>query len=963
VFFTGHSLGGWLAQITTFTTEYLKTEGNTFLKSDNASQSYHPHTVVFGSPGCKNMLSQMADKLDVSYFGRSIDLRHLDITSYLSAPNRINTCNRHVGTVYRIFIDLSDMGWLEKHTAKYNLATNRMDKIVEAFDPETGQVRRDERGHVKVKVVIDWPLSAGLSRSREYKRFFKWATHLNDYHPEIRHENYLTKGYNPITYQTTNYDERVTSVSIFSQEERQFLENYHRLCQLPEFFKPKGIFSVIRNEQAQEEAEKILQSFEIENETIRCTDANALQALIPYVKRLLQLFPEIKENTKCALSPHEIRNNVYQIGTRRYLEMLHQSQLEFKPDALSLSDFLDSDEQKVLHLRMVDGDAWTGLMKVYQVLQKTPSVTDFRSEGHCTVLTLEHLLLVNQMVNLSALMESTTTPHLLMMSCATSQLSNDETKYIFKSLLNTVRQKQTVKIILTTQSECDTAIFLQDIAKKTLSNALVTRDEKLNWTDLTQSSQEMLLENAANFQDSEIFLNQLISADSAVTNLLPLADLLDKKHLKIGEEPVEYSKSKFYDESFYIDRTFHHRVLIKEDVLNENGEQKFPDFLVSTEQEFKQLCQENPKSNVHWLYRDNSGKLVWQQSQGSLEELRKYTDTHSWHTYTPGDLDKLLEQAQHQRVMLISDTAGMGKSTVLTHLSKQIKQKFPAKWVVRIDLNDHTDELQALKKQKIGKEKAIEFVSREMLKLESGFERELFKQCCEQKQKVDIVIMLDGFDEISPNYKEAVIALLQALRQTAVEQLWVTTRPHLREELEDKLQQLSYTLEPFSEENQVEFLTKFWSLKDRFTEMDSKEKEGRKVKLEIYAKHLVKKLAQSISDRDKEFTGIPLQCRMLAEALDEEVKTFYHSAESVPELPLKLNLTELNQKFMNLNYGILFEEKFKVLKTNECAKEALKQFVESMLENDQLLALKVLFSEEHWPFLKLIANAHLQKKT
>jgi len=42
--------------------------------------------------------------------------------------------------------------------------------------------------------------------------------------------------------------------------------------------------------------------------------------------------------------------------------------------------------------------------------------------------------------------------------------------------------------------------------------------------------------------------------------------------------------------------------------------------------------------------------------------------------------------------------------------------------------------------------------------------------------------MLDGFDEISPSYKETVIDLLQALRQTAVEQLCVTTRPHLREE-------------------------------------------------------------------------------------------------------------------------------------------------------------------------------------
>ena len=31
LFFTCHSLGGWLAQITTFTTEYLEVKGGTFL--------------------------------------------------------------------------------------------------------------------------------------------------------------------------------------------------------------------------------------------------------------------------------------------------------------------------------------------------------------------------------------------------------------------------------------------------------------------------------------------------------------------------------------------------------------------------------------------------------------------------------------------------------------------------------------------------------------------------------------------------------------------------------------------------------------------------------------------------------------------------------------------------------------------------------------------------------------------
>ena len=99
--------------------------------------------------------------------------------------------------------------------------------------------------------------------------------------------------------------------------------------------------------------------------------------------------------------------------------------------------------------------------------------------------------------------------------------------------------------------------------------------------------------------------------------------------------------------------------------------------------------------------------------------------------------------------MLISDTAGMGKFTVLTHLSKKIKQNFPNKWVVRIDLNDHTEALKALRGKQIDKKKAIEFLSEKMLKNIPGLEVELFKQVCEQKRKVRIVIMLDGFGEIS----------------------------------------------------------------------------------------------------------------------------------------------------------------------------------------------------------------------
>jgi len=217
--------------------------------------------------------------------------------------------------------------------------------------------------------------------------------------------------------------------------------------------------------------------------------------------------------------------------------------------------------------------------------------------------------------------------------------------------------------------------------------------------------------------------------------------------------------------------------------------------------------------------------------------------------------------------MLIVDKAGIGKTTVLTHLSKRIKQKYPSHWLVRIDLKDYMELLEAQKSKLINKGCVLEFVSKEVLKIESHLEKELFKKCFEGSEISKVVVMVDGFDEISPRYKETVIDVLQFLKQTSLEQVWVTTRPHLREELEDNLQQLSYTLQPFSEVEKVEFIKKFWLQNSNLVNKDEH-------LLDIYAKALIIKLAQSIIDKDKEFTGNPLQTHMLAEAFEKDFRSF-----------------------------------------------------------------------------------------
>jgi len=171
------------------------------------------------------------------------------------------------------------------------------------------------------------------------------------------------------------------------------------------------------------------------------------------------------------------------------------------------------------------------------------------------------------------------------------------------------------------------------------------------------------------------------------------------------------------------------------------------------------------------LENDKSGGLVWQQSQGVLKTLREYIDANKSQTYAPSDLENLLKQAKYHRVMIIADKAGMGKTTVPTHLSKLVKQMYPENWLVKIDFNDYTELLMAQKGKKIDKRRLLEIVSNEVLKLESLLEKELFKKSFEGNEISKVVVMVDGFDEICRKYKETVLDMLQVLKQTSLEQL------------------------------------------------------------------------------------------------------------------------------------------------------------------------------------------------
>jgi ankyrin repeat protein len=280
----------------------------------------------------------------------------------------------------------------------------------------------------------------------------------------------------------------------------------------------------------------------------------------------------------------------------------------------------------------------------------------------------------------------------------------------------------------------------------------------------------------------------------------------------------------------------------------------------------------------------------------------------------------------------------MGKSTFLKHMSKLLKESSfnnHASWLIRLNLNDHTVKLEQFTDTSFSFDSAIDFLSGKLLSFETKFEQELFKLNIRLGKAI---IMFDGFDEISPTYKNIVINLLQTLNNNRIKQLWITTRPNMREVLEDNLNQFAYNLEPFSKKDQINFLTKYWMHKLNISVCDS-------TKLKTYAEALLDNLGKSMID--KELTGIALQSRMLAEVFEKECNSFYNSDQLQPELNAKLNLIDLYEKFLNSKFEININEKMKLVSSNTQIKEDfISKMIEEYKTEYQLLALYAIFNKK-----------------
>ncbi|XP_065562277.1 uncharacterized protein LOC136028392 [Artemia franciscana] len=630
-------------------------------------------------------------------------------------------------------------------------------------------------------------------------------------------------------------------------------------------------------------------------------------------------------------------------------QILSHGSFESSNILTGLDQFLDDDNGQVLFLQTSEP-----LFSSIKLLQYLQTRNDYSLEKDNRIsLALEEVLRTDKHKEAVVNKFNGSATNLLIIECDDRSYSQESLFDLYNSLLSSITQKGSKKkIILVNQKDRINALsdhfrYTNALKHYELNNEIDMQDFKPCEDPFEKKL--ILLQG----KGERTSLNQwLYPFPRDIIDINVLADLVRGKDINVGSQLKDLGETKNY----YIDRRFH-QVEINAEIENDTSIQ---DKLVYTKESFDLFCETKPNANIHWL-KSKPGKLIWQKSQGSVSQLRKYVKSGR-SLIDHYSESEFLDHIKEQKVIIISDTAGMGKTTVLTSLSEKIKDKYPSKWMIRIDLIKHSDQLNILNNQvnssQFNGDQAIDFLLNRLLKLDDGLEKKLLENNLRfgSVDGVQVVILIDGFDEIAPDYKDIVINLLAELKKTKLERLLVTTRPNMKTDLENTFGVLAYDLEPFSKDSdQVDFLVKFWKHKfkqEKVFQVDDQQ-------LEVYGNELIARFSSSATSRDPEFTSNPLHIWMVANIFYEnkerkQTKQWQGCKEflktpSIPNknqaLPTENNIAALYERFVEtIFYDIHLKEKQEIDFTKPRIKRSCENDYKRFIENFKDLAIQNLFN-------------------
>jgi hypothetical protein len=330
------------------------------------------------------------------------------------------------------------------------------------------------------------------------------------------------------------------------------------------------------------------------------------------------------------------------------------------------------------------------------------------------------------------------------------------------------------------------------------------------------------------------------------------------------------------------------KILVKNKKLKEI-EKNAEDFAIAlTEEDFQEKCHHNTmKENIHYLI-DKQNHLFWQKSKGSISTLKKYLIMNKESEESINEEE--IFHKNNEKFLIIAAEPGMGKSLILDRFTQNSSAE---NFFVKITLNTCTAILNDLKNQKVkiqNNDDSIEFVLKSVLGKTDEQEISLLKKLAKEEK---LILMFDGLDEVY-NYKEQVMQLIDAINKDAnyrIKKFLITTRNHLKEELEDHFETFSFNLNNFDDDDQMSFLYKYW----RSLYLKHKERPN-SANLTNSSQNLIAKIKSTFSESINQLIGIPLQIKMLADIYFERMK---NKEENIAASTIDIaNIADLYHQFL-----------------------------------------------------------------
>jgi ankyrin repeat protein len=607
--------------------------------------------------------------------------------------------------------------------------------------------------------------------------------------------------------------------------------------------------------------------------------------------------------------------------TKHYCKVLESYGLSFANVPSELEEFLGSIDQQILILI----NSYKSVFSAIKVHQTLKNLKKYNKDDSFIFSPFQNLQNIHNRV-----LEAFESSDLLIIECATSNDEMDETFASDLSKILRINERKKLILISTKGNR------LPEVFENSISAIL---DDRNSFNDLSQNSQELLLSTKqVSFQGylSLIDRNLAKFIDADILNKIMSDEILEigKKLPDLGEVgdffvPRNFKKIQISDS---ILSAAEFNVTYNSVVSDLRSDQDIILISDKVTEDYEILCGQFKEHTIHWLQKKFDWNYSWVKSQGSnLSKLRKYLVPHVFEETNSGEMKS--------KVVILTAKPGMGKSTELTRVAKKIKASDPSYWVLRVNLIDCSSALRELGSP-IDETEAQKFLHTLCTRAEENirlFEKEWFHKCLEQ---YEVVVLFDGFDEISPYYKDKVIELLKVLKGTKMNQLWITTRPYgICTELEDQLATLSHTLTALKRKDIEEILINIW--KDSLNCNQAKE----------YAKNFIRRFLEATKDGKRNFFDNPLQVRMIA--------TVFLNAVHSNDTPLQnklltgtsgdINLAELYEQFFRILFDRYIKEKNRGLHDHRDEPDIIDIIEEKrkkIEESYKKMALYTLYDEE-----------------